>query len=130
MPIMAETKFYLIMIIISVNHLTSSKTFEEKVEKLINDHLDDYDYEKAKDIFISGAGMRIAKGYGQFKKFVYIRIDSNDLTLTDHSTDSQLFDFLNHSEDMNKTHSDALKALILDVIENNLEKLEVTEEKE
>ena len=111
---------------ISVYGLETSKNFESKIARQINDHLNSYDLESVKEIYISDAGMRRASGYGQYKEYVSITIDGVDVELKSHSTDAPDFDFFNNNENMNRTYSNRMKGLIYDVIEKNLELIDET----
>jgi hypothetical protein len=104
-----------------VSGLESSKAFENKVSNLINNHIAAYyKLNPVNEVEIWDAGMARASGYGQYTKYVNLKIDGVDVTVKVHSTDSEDYDYYSEAE-MNRTLSNWLKQLVLYVLEENLD---------
>lgn len=111
-------------VVVSVVGLHTSNNFENNVQSCINRYLSNYDIKPLEYIYVSDAGIRRKGGYGQYEEYVVIRLDSEDFELKKHTTDAPTYDFFNNDDINEVTYSNALKRLVLSVIERNYELIE------
>ena len=104
------------------NDIITSRLFEKKVAKIINEELNTYGYESVDIIELEYINMGW-KGYGQYTLSVGLTIDGLQLILSKHSTDSQLYDKLYNDDVATRTLSNTLKRLVLDVLSGEVENL-------
>lgn len=107
-------------ITINIFGLETSKRFENQIRNFIEDQFDFYQVDGVENITLQDAGIRRIGGYGQYEKFVNLFIGNDEYNLTDHTTDSELFDFFNNNE-VNRTYSNRMKSLVLEVLESRFE---------
>lgn len=106
-------------VIIDVPRLISSKNFEKKIAKIINNALYDYNYYTASTIIVENAGMELAISYNSYNEFVSLKIDNMDnvIHIDLYSIDSEDYDFFKYPDKVNEiTYSNRLKRLIYEVI--------------
>lgn len=103
--------------------LDTSKTFENKIERLIKTALEDVDY-TPELIHISDVGIELGSGYGQYREYVDIEIDDIEVSLKKRTTSSSHYDLLNHCEDWGRSQSNFVKRMTIRLIEENLDKIE------
>lgn len=104
------------------NDIITSRAFESKIAKVINEELNTYGYESVDIIELEYVDMEW-KGYGQYTLSVGLIIDGLPLVLSKHSTDSQLYDKLYNDDIATRTLSNILKRLVLDILSNGVEGL-------
>ena len=102
--------------------IESSKNFESKIAKIVNDKLAEYGKESVESIVIYDVGMEW-RGKGQFKEVMNIVIDSFEYNITKHSTDSQLYDDLRDNEINPTTYNNFIKRFTLSLLNNGAERL-------
>ena len=102
--------------------IITSRVFESKIAKVINEELNTYGYESVDIIELEYVDMSW-KGYGQYTLSVGLTIDGLQLVLSKHSTDSQLYDKLYNDDVATRTLSNTLKRLVLDVLSGEVENL-------
>lgn len=107
-------------ITINIFGLETSKRFENQIRSFIKKELEFYKIEEFEDINFQDAGIRRIGGYGQYEKFVNLFIGNDEYNLTEHTTDSEIFDFFNNNE-VNRTYSNRMKNLVLEVLESRFE---------
>ena len=104
------------------NDIITSRAFESKIAKVINEELNTYGYESVDIIELEYVDMGW-KGYGQYTLLVGLTIDDLQIVLSEHSTDSQLYDKLYNDDIATRTLSNILKRLVLDILSNGVEGL-------
>ena len=104
------------------NDIITSRAFESKIAKVINEELNTYGYESVDIIELEYVDMEW-KGYGQYTLSVGLIIDGLPLVLSKHSTDSQLYDKIYNDDIATRTLSNILKRLVLDILSNGVEGL-------
>ncbi len=104
------------------NEIITSRLFESKIAKIINEELNTCGYESVDNIELESVDMGW-KGYGQYTLLVGLTIDGLQLSLSKHSTDSQLYDKLYNDDIATQTLSNILKRLVLDILSNGVEGL-------
>lgn len=104
------------------NDIITSRAFESKIAKVVNEELNTYGYESVDFIELEYVDMSW-KGYGQYTLSVGLIIDGLPLVLSEHSTDSQLYDKLYNDDIATRTLSNILKRLVLDILSNGVEGL-------
>jgi len=104
------------------NDIITSRAFESKIAKIVNEELNTYGYESVDIIELEYVDMEW-KGYGQYTLSVGLVIDGLPLVLSKHSTDSQLYDKLYNDDIATRTLSNILKRLVLDILSNGVEGL-------
>ena len=114
------------------NQIESSKNFESKIAKIVNDKLAEYGKESVESIVINDIGMEW-RGRGQFKEVMNIVIDGFEYNITKHSTDSQTYDNLRDYDEINPTtYNNFIKRFTLSLLNNGAERLidEILENRE
>ena len=111
--------------------IESSKNFESKLTKIVNDKLAEYGKESVESIVINDVGM-VWRGKGQFKEVMNLVIDSFEYNITKHSTNSQLYDDLRDNEINPTTYNNFIKRFTLSLLNNGSERLidEILENRE
>lgn len=112
--------------------IESSKNFESKIAKIVNDKLAEYGKESVESIVIYDVGMEW-RGKGQFKEVMNIVIDGFEYNITKHSTDSQAYDDLRDYDEVNPTtYNNFIKRFTLSLLNNGVERLidEILENRE
>lgn len=104
------------------NDIITSRAFESKIAKVVNEELNTCGYESVDIIELEYVDMEW-KGYGQYTLSVGLVIDGLPLVLSKHSTDSQLYDKLYNDDIATRTLSNILKRLVLDILSNGVEGL-------
>lgn len=104
------------------NDIITSRAFESKIAKVVNEELNTYGYESVDFIELEYVDMSW-KGYGQYTLLMGLIIDGLPLVLSKHSTDSQLYDKLYNDDIATRTLSNILKRLVLDILSNGVEGL-------
>lgn len=104
------------------NDIITSRAFESKIAKVVNEELNTCGYESVDFIELEYVDMGW-KGYGQYTLLVGLTIDDLQLVLSEHSTDSQLYDKLYNDDIATRTLSNILKRLVLDILSNGVEGL-------
>lgn len=104
------------------NDIITSRAFESKIAKVVNDELNTCGYESVDFIELEYVDMGW-KGYGQYTLLVGLTIDDLQIVLSEHSTDSQLYDKLYNDDIATRTLSNILKRLVLDILSNGVEGL-------
>ena len=102
--------------------IESSKNFESKIAKIVNDKLAEYGKESVESIVIYDVGMEW-RGKGQFKEVVNLVIDGFEYNITKHSTDSQSYDDLRDNEINPTTYNNYIKRFTLSLLNNGAERL-------
>lgn len=102
---------------VRVRNLESSPTFESKIERLINRELLDNNLEEA--LFITLWRMEATKKNNSYLLSLNIEVD-NDLIKLERSSSSQEYDFINHTEEPNRTYSNYLKREALELLEREV----------
>ena len=104
------------------NDIITSRAFENKIAKVVNEELNTCGYESVDFIELEYVDMGW-KGYGQYTLLVGLTIDDLQIVLSEHSTDSQLYDKLYNDNIATRTLSNILKRLVLDILSNGVEGL-------
>ena len=104
------------------NDIITSRAFESKIAKIVNEELNTCGYESVDFIELEYVDMGW-KGYGQYTLLVGLTIDDLQIVLSEHSTDSQLYDKLYNDDIATRTLSNILKRLVLDILSNGVEGL-------
>lgn len=104
------------------NDIITSRAFESKIAKVVNKELNTCGYESVDFIELEYVDMGW-KGYGQYTLLVGLTIDDLQIVLSEHSTDSQLYDKLYNDDIATRTLSNILKRLVLDILSNGVEGL-------
>lgn len=104
------------------NDIITSRAFESKIAKVVNKELNTCGYESVDIIELEYVDMGW-KGYGQYTLLVGLTIDDLQIVLSEHSTDSQLYDKLYNDDIATRTLSNILKRLVLDILSNGVEGL-------
>lgn len=104
------------------NDIITSRAFESKIAKVVNEELNTCGYESVDIIELEYVDMGW-KGYGQYTLLVGLTIDDLQIELSEHSTDSQLYDKLYNDDIATRTLSNILKRLVLDILSNGVEGL-------
>lgn len=104
------------------NDIITSRAFESKIAKVVNEELNTCGYESVDIIELEYVDMGW-KGYGQYTLLVGLTIDDLQIVLSEHSTDSQLYDKLYNDDIATRTLSNILKRLVLDILSNGVEGL-------
>ena len=104
------------------NDIITSRAFESKIAKVVNEELNTCGYESVDFIELEYVDMG-RKGYGQYTLLVGLTIDDLQIELSEHSTDSQLYDKLYNDDIATRTLSNILKRLVLDILSNGVEGL-------
>ena len=104
------------------NDIITSRAFESKIAKVVNEELNTCGYESVDFIELEYVDMGW-KGYGQYTLLVGLTIDDLQIELSEHSTDSQLYDKLYNDDIATRTLSNILKRLVLDILSNGVEGL-------
>ncbi|HZJ98552.1 MAG TPA: hypothetical protein VFC79_01010, partial [Tissierellaceae bacterium] len=99
------------------NDIITSRAFESKIAKVVNEELNTCGYESVDFIELEYVDMGW-KGYGQYTLLVGLTIDDLQIVLSEHSTDSQLYDKLYNDDIATRTLSNILKRLVLDILSN------------
>lgn len=103
--------------------IESSKNFESKIAKIVNDKLAESGKESVESIVIYDVGMEW-RGKGQFKEVMNLVIDSFEYNITKHSTDSQTYDDLRDYDEINPTtYNNFIKRFTLSLLSNSVERL-------
>ena len=103
--------------------IESSKNFESKIAKIVNDKLAEYGKESVESIVIYDVGME-RRGKGQFKEVMNLVIDGFEYDITKHSTDSQTYDDLRDYDEINPTtYNNFIKRFTLSLLNNGAERL-------
>lgn len=104
------------------NDIITSRAFESKIAKVVNEELNTCGYESVDIIELEYVDMGW-KGYGQYTLLVGLTIHDLQIVLSEHSTDSQLYDKLYNDDIATRTLSNILKRLVLDILSNGVEGL-------
>jgi len=100
--------------------IDTSKTFESKIAKLINNIFETQKQSHVDSIVLTDVSICLGNGYGQYKKVVLLEVDGERIVLEKHTTSAPDYDYYCRA-DMNQSYSNYLKRIALEVIEEYAE---------
>lgn len=93
----------------SVLNIKITKNFENNIKKTLP--------EGVNKIYLNSCGMKKLSGYGSYHYFLDIEINNQKITLTEHTHDSQSFDYWQDLELGTRKFENFIKNVVLSLLE-------------